>query len=152
MLEHMVWAIISNFFWLCKYAGPVFGVCVCPYFTCVCICVYIYMSARISKCGTCKLIWRALGKAVSHTSMLSVFKCFPISMDLSPKHREPLWVCRYLQECLSCRCQSCSNANNPPSMDPVHSVNGVRILKSKIHILYPVYSDYRHCKHISQCF
>lgn len=31
-------------------------------------------------------------------------------------------------------------------------INGVGILKSKMHILYPVYLDYRHWEHLSQFF
>lgn len=44
MLEHMVWPVISNYLWLCKYVGLLFGF-VCPYFTgasvYICVCVYI---------------------------------------------------------------------------------------------------------------
>lgn len=134
----MVWAVISAFFWFCKYAVLVFGVCVCPFFTRVC--VYIYMSEGISKCGAFKLIRRALGKAVSHISVLSIFKCLPISMDLSPKHRGPC-------ECIGTCRKAWVVSVGPAQMQIILQVrtqyipiNGVRILKSKIHILYPVYS------------
>lgn len=92
MLEHTVWAIISDFFWVRKCAGLVFGVCVLIVLVSMCVCIYIYMSDRIRNCGPSKGPWE--GCLVPAHSNFEVSQYLCVSAPNTGKLCECVGICR----------------------------------------------------------